>query len=107
VSGSSSQLLWDVAARVPLILKVGSTAYVYRSGGLPLEQVNGSTVLWLQHDQLGSTRLATDSSWTTQATYTFDAYGEPTAVTGTITKPMQYGGHYRKAVPSMDYLQAR
>ena len=66
VSGTTSQFLWDVASAIPLLLKDGSTAYVYGPGGLPLEQINGSTVLWLHHDQLGSTRLVTDTTGASQ-----------------------------------------
>src|SRR5438093_844627 len=49
--------VWDVAGSLPLLLKDGSTAYIYGPGGLPLEQVNTSATYWYHHDQLGSTRL--------------------------------------------------
>ena len=107
VSGTTSQFLWDVASAVPLLLKDGSTTYVYGPGSLPLEQINGSTVLWLHHDQLGSTRLVTDSSGASQATYSFDAYGSLTASTGTITNALQFGGQYRDGESSLYYRRAR
>jgi len=107
VSGSTSQFLWDVGSTLPLLLKDGSTSYVYGPGGLPLEQINGSTVLWLHHDQLGSTRVVTNSSGTSQATYTFDAYGNVTASTGTITNPMRFAGEYNDNESSLYYLRAR
>jgi hypothetical protein len=44
VSGTTSQFLWDVGSGLPLLLKDGSTAYVYDPSGLPLEQIKGSTV---------------------------------------------------------------
>lgn len=47
VSNSTSQFLWDASSTASLRLKDGLTAYVYRPGGLPLEQINGSTTLWL------------------------------------------------------------
>jgi len=62
VSGTTSQFLWDVASAVPLLLKEGATAYVFGPGGLALEQINGSTALWLHHDQLGSCLLYTSPS---------------------------------------------
>jgi RHS repeat-associated protein len=89
------------------LLKEGSTAYVYGLGGLPLEQINGSTVLWLHHDQLGSTRLVTDSTGVGQATYTYDAYGNLAAGTGTITNPLRFAGQYRDGESSLYYLRAR
>jgi RHS repeat-associated protein len=107
VSGTTSQFLWDVAARVPLLLKDGSTSYVYGPGGLPLEQINGSTALWLHHDQLGSTRLVTDNSGTSQATYAFDAYGNLTASTGTITNPLRFAAQYQDNESNLYYLRAR
>ena len=107
VSGTTSQFLWDVASAVPLLLKDGSTAYVYGPGGLPMEQINGSTVLWLHHDQLGSTRLVTDTTGASQATYAFDPYGNITASTGTITNPMRFAGQYRDGESSLYYLRAR
>jgi RHS repeat-associated protein len=107
VSGSTSQFLWDVASALPLLLKDGSTGYVYAPGGLPLEQVTGSSVLWLHHHQLGSTRLVTNGSGSSQATYTFDAYGNLTASTGTITNPIRFAGEYWDAESGMYYLRAR
>jgi RHS repeat-associated protein len=107
VSGSTSQFLWDVASAIPLLLKDGSTAYVYGPGGLPVERINGSTLLWLHHDQLGSTRLVTDSSGSNQATYTYDAYGNLAASTGTVTNPLRFAGQYRDSESSLYYLRAR
>jgi RHS repeat-associated protein len=107
VSGTTSQFLWDVASAVPLLLKDGSTSYVYGPGGLPLEQINTSAVLWLHHDQLGSTRLVTDSAGVGQATYTYDAYGNLAASTGTITNPLRFAGQYRDGESSLYYLRAR
>jgi RHS repeat-associated protein len=107
VSGTTSQFLWDVASAVPLLLKDGSMAYVYGPGGLPLEQINGSAVLWLHHDQLGSTRLVTDSTGASQATYTFDAYGKLTASTGSITNPLRFAGQYWDGESNLYYLRAR
>lgn len=54
VSGSTRQFVWDVALALPALVRDGAAAYVYGAGGSPLEQINGSTVLWIHHDQLGS-----------------------------------------------------
>ena len=107
VSGSTSQFLWDLSAGIPLLLKDAATAYVYGPGGLPLEQINGSTALWLHHDQLGSTRLVTNTAGSSQATYAFDAYGNLTASTGTIANPLRYSGEYRDSESGFYYLRAR
>jgi RHS repeat-associated protein len=107
ISGSTSQFLWNLAGSLPAMTKDGSTAYVNGPGGLPLEQMNGSTVIWLHHDQLGSTRLATDGVGATQATYAFDAYGNLTAASGTISNPFRFAGQYIDAESGLYYLQAR
>jgi RHS repeat-associated protein len=107
VSGTTSQFLWDAGNRLPLLIKDGSTAYVYGPTGLPLEQINGSTPLWMHHDQLGSTRLLTDANGTSQASYTFDAYGNLTASTGTATNPLRFAGQYSDNESGLYYLQAR
>ena len=107
VAGTTSQFLWDTASALPLPLKDGSTGYLYGPGGLPIEQINGSTALWLHHDQLGSTRLITDSIGASQATYSFDPYGNLTASTGTIANPLRFAGDYWDAETGFYYLRAR
>lgn len=108
VNGVAEPFVWDVAGGIPLVLKDGSTGYVYGPGGLPLEQINSSgTVLWYHHDQLGSTRVLTDASGTIAATYTYDAYGNVTAKTGTVSNPFGYAGEYTDAESGMQYLRAR
>jgi len=107
VSGATSQFLWDVAGNLPLLIKDGSVAYLYGPGGLPLEQISGSTAVWLHHDQLGSTRLVTDGTGTNKATYTFDAYGNVTATTGTITNPLRFASQYQDVESGFYFLRVR
>ena len=107
VSGATSQFLWDLAAGVPAVIKDGPTGYVYGPSNLPLEQVNGSTTLWFHQDQLGSTRLVTDNTGTSQATYNVDAYGNLTVITGTIVSPLTFAGQYRDGESGLYYLRAR
>ncbi len=107
VSGATTQFLWDPTAPPSALLEDGPTAYIYGPAGLVLEQVNGSSALWFHHDNLGSTRLVTNSSGTSQATYSFDAYGNLTASTGTITNPIRFAGEYRDPESGYYYLRAR
>jgi len=107
VSGNNSQFLWDVAESLPLLIKDASVAYIYGPGDLPLEQVTGSTARWLHHDQLGTTRLVTDASGTSQATYTFDAYGTLTGSSGTLTNPFRFGGQYFDSDSGLYYVRSR
>jgi len=105
----ASQFLWDVAGSLPLLLKDGSTAYVYGPGGLPLEQVNTSATYWYHHDQIGSTRLITNSTVSTPhpATYTYDPYGGLASITESITNPFRFSGEYQDSESNLYYLRAR
>jgi RHS repeat-associated protein len=104
---STSQFVWDSSSSLPLLLKDGATAYVYGPGGLPLEQVTGATTYYLHHDQLGSTRLLTDATGATQATYSYDPYGKLVAISGSIINPLQFAGQYTDSESGFQYLRAR
>lgn len=103
----TTQYLWDAAGSLPLLVNDGSTNYIYGPGGLPLEQISASTTLWYHHDQLGSTRLVTNSSGLSQATYTYDPYGGLASGTGSITNPLRYSGQYLDSESGFYYLRAR
>ncbi len=93
----------------PFLLSDGTNSYIYGPNNLPIEQVNNSsgTVLYLHHDQLSSTRLLTGSTGKTEATFTYDAYGNTIGTTGTATTPLGYDGQYTSADTGLIYLQAR
>jgi RHS repeat-associated protein len=110
-AGATSQFVWDQSSGLPLLLRDGpstnSTYYVYGPGGVPVEQVNGTTPRFYHHDQLGSTRLITDITGSSQAAYSYDAYGNLTASAGTVTNPLRLGGQYQDAESGFYYLRAR
>lgn len=106
-AGGNTPSVWDLAGSLPLVIKDGTTAYVYGPGGLPLQQINGSTTYWFHHDQIGSTRLITDSTGTAQATYTYDPYGGLASSTGSITNLFRYAGEYRDSESNFYYLRLR
>jgi RHS repeat-associated protein len=107
VGGSSSAAVWDVSRSLPLQIMDGSVAYVYGPGGLPLEQVDGSTVLWYHHDQLGSTRVITDAGGNVRASYRYDPYGDLIASPTSVSNPFLYAGGYRDSESGLYYLRAR
>lgn len=107
ISGTTTQQTWDTSQALPLVLVDGPTNYIYGPTGLPLGQINGSTVLYYQQDQLGSTRAITDSTGTAVGTYTYDPYGKLTASTGSITNPFGYAGQYTDTESGLQYLRAR
>jgi RHS repeat-associated protein len=107
VNASTTNQTWDTAEGLPLIVQDGSTSSVTGAGGLPLEQISGSTVYYFHSDQLGSTRALTDSAGTVQQTYDYDPYGNALAGAGSITNPFQYAGQYVDLESSLYYLRAR
>jgi RHS repeat-associated protein len=108
ISGTTSYLAWDTVEKLPLLLNDGTNSYIYGPDGVPFEQVSSSgTVLYLHHDQQGSTRLLTNSSGAGVGTATYDAYGNETGSTGTSTTPMGYDGQYTNTDTGLVYLRAR
>jgi RHS repeat-associated protein len=106
--GITLRFAWDVSASVPLLLTNGTTSYIYDNLGLPVEQIDAKGApLYYQHDQLGSTRLLTDQSGNTVATYTYDAYGNETSHTGGADTPLRWAGQYQDASTGFYYLRAR
>jgi RHS repeat-associated protein len=107
VGGMTTPFTWDLSNELPLLLEDGTNAYVYGPGGLPLEQVSGSTALWFHHDQLGSTRLLTDTTGNTVGTYAYTPYGSLATASGTASTPLLYTGQYYDTESGMYYLRAR
>jgi RHS repeat-associated protein len=108
-TGSSSQHLTWNQIETPELLSDGTNSYIYGPAGLPIEQINNSTsaVSYLHHDQLGSTRLITNSTGTITGSYTYTPYGTVAANTGSATTPLQYAGQYTDPHTGLQYLQAR
>ena len=109
INGTTSYLTWDMSEELPLLLYDGTNDYVYGPSNLPIEQINNSTgaVLYLHHDQQGSTRLLTSSTGTKEATFTYGPYGGLTGSTGTAATPLGYDGEYTSSDTGLIYLRAR
>src|SRR4029077_2835821 len=108
ISATTSYLTWDMAKDLPLMLNDGSNSYIYGPDDLPVEQISSEgTVLYLHHDQAGSTRLLTGSTGAKEATFTYDAYGNTTGTTGTAKTPLGYDGQYTSSNTGLIYLRAR
>jgi RHS repeat-associated protein len=105
--GTTTQYVWNVAGGLPLLLKDDTTSYIYGPGGLALEQIAGSTISFMHHDQIGSTRLITNSAGSSVETYRYDSYGNLVASTGTITNRLRFAGQYQDGESSLYYLRAR
>jgi len=111
VSGATAQEVWSLTEGLPTILRDGSTNFVTGLRGLPLEQIvtSGRTtsVYYYHQDQIGSTRVITNSKGATTNTYTFDPYGNLTASTGMLANPFRYAGQYFDSESGYYYLRAR
>lgn len=108
ISGTTTNLAWDMTEGLPLILSDETNSYIYGPGGIPVEQVNNSTgtVTYLHHDQQGSTRLLTGSTGTVTGKCTYGAYGTPTCE-GASTTPLGYDGQYTSSDTGLIYMRAR
>jgi RHS repeat-associated protein len=109
IPGTTNYLTWDTAeVELPPILSNATYSFIYGPQG-PVEQINNTTgtVLYLHHDQAGSTRLLTGSTGKTEATFTYGPYGALTGSTGTVTTPLGYDGQYTSSDTGLIYLRAR
>jgi RHS repeat-associated protein len=106
---TTAQFTWDQTRPVPVLLSDGSDSYIYGPNDVPIEQIDDgtNTPTFLHHDQIGSTRLLTDSDGNLAATYTYGAYGATVAKTGTASSPLEYAGQYTDAETGLQYDQAR
>ena len=104
VNGATSQFTWDTAGSTPLLISDGTNSYIYGPSNLPVEEITPSGTYYYHHDQLGSTRVLTDSSGHVANTYTYDPYGNTTATTGTVSNPLTYAGEYTDSETGLLYL---
>jgi len=105
---TTTHLTWDTHAGLPLILSDETNSYVYGPGSIPIEQIQSKgVILYLHHDQQGSTRLLTSATGAIEATTTYDAYGNTTASKGTATTPLGYDAQYTNTDTGLIYLRAR
>jgi RHS repeat-associated protein len=88
--------------------KDGTNSYIYGPVELTIEQINNTTgtVIYLHHDQAGSTRLLTGSTGTVTGKCTYSAYGTLTCE-GTTTTPLGYDAQYTNTDTGLIYLRAR
>lgn len=102
--------LADQALGTPGPLGTAYTSTAPASGSLTTMLVPLKTlpaVLFIDQDQLGSTRLLTDQAGTSVGSFSFDAFGGLVASGGTASTPLLYAGQYRDAESGFYYLRAR
>ncbi len=106
VGSTTEHFVWSHTEPLPMLLADGKNDYVYGPGGIPLEQITGTTVVFLHHDQLGNIRLLTSTTGANIGSYNYDPYGMP-AHTGSTTTPLQYAGQYTDAESKLVYMRSR
>lgn len=81
---------------------------MYGPPATSIEQINNTTgqVLYLHHDQQGSTRLITGSTGKVEGKCSYAAYGTPTCE-GAATTPLGYDGQYTSSDTGLVYLRNR
>ena len=73
----------------------------------PLGLYQGATVSYFHADGLGSITSLTNGSGQLAASYVYDAFGNLTASTGTVTNPFQYTGREFDSETGLYYYRAR
>lgn len=105
---STYKMVWDSTPGLPLMLRLGNDYYVYGPDGLPLEEITSGSVDYLHHDQLGSTRVLTNSSGELTGTYRYGPNGAFWKHTGSAGTLMGFAGQQRmRAATQLIYLRAR
>jgi RHS repeat-associated protein len=109
INGTKTNLTWDTAEPLPVILTDETNSYIYGAENQPIEQISsGGTTLYLHHDQQGSTRLLTNTEGKTETAYTYNPYGTLNASNnGTATTPLRYNAQYTSTDTGLIYLRAR
>jgi RHS repeat-associated protein len=103
-TGLADQILGAAAATGTRVSTYGASANLT---SVVIALAQPPSTLYLHHDQLGSTRMLTDSTGVVRATFTYNPYGTVTASTGYSTAAFLFAGQYRDAATGFYYLRAR
>jgi RHS repeat-associated protein len=110
ISGTTTNLTWDTAESLPIILNDETYSFVYGPGNIAVEQIpeSGET-LYLHHDQQGSVRLLTKGNGEKETAYTYNPYGslKTSTTTAGASTPLRYDGQYTSTDSGLIYLRAR
>ncbi|HXS34631.1 MAG TPA: DUF6531 domain-containing protein [Solirubrobacterales bacterium] len=106
-NASTYPMVWDSTAGLPLLIRAGQNYYIYGPDGLVIERITTGVANYHHHDQLGSTRIMTDSSGAVIGTYRYGPNGALWKQTGTGTQ-MGFAGQFRmNTQKQLIYLRAR
>jgi YD repeat-containing protein len=80
--GNTTSYVWDVAAKVPMMLQDGTSTFVYGLGLISTTDGSANQTYYLK-DGLGNTVALCSGSGALTAAYTYDVYGAVRSHTGT------------------------
>jgi RHS repeat-associated protein len=109
-SAGTSYFVYDGTALVEEVNTAGTAVarYVHSLGvDEPLAMLRGGTTSYFEADGLGSITTLTTKTGTLAATYTYDAFGNVTATTGSVVNPFLYAGREYDAETGLYYDRAR
>ena len=109
-SAGTNIYVYDGANVTQELNGAGSVVAQYTQGyriDEPLALYQGSTTSYFQADGLGSITSLTNPAGTVAASYVYDAFGNLTASTGTISNPFQYTGREFDSETGLYYYRAR
>ncbi len=105
---STYPMVWDSTPGLPLLIRAGQNYYIYGPDGLVIEQITAGVATYHHHDQLGSTRVLTNSKGEVGGTYRYGPNGAIWKHTGTLGTQMGWAGQYRMHTENqLIYLRAR
>jgi RHS repeat-associated protein len=106
-NGLTQTYTWNIVGGLPTMLTDGSYTYVTGPGGLPLEQIAGTTALYYFHDQLGSTRVLSNQDGSVNTSYEYTADGVLKSRVGSASNPFQFAGQYWDSTTGLYAMRAR
>ncbi|MGH9091062.1 MAG: RHS repeat-associated core domain-containing protein [Acidimicrobiales bacterium] len=91
--GVTSQFTWDTEGFTPELVSDGTNDFIYGPNGTLLEQVSPTGTYYVLTDDIGSTRVLTNTSGVVAGTASYSAYGELASSSGQ-TSPIGFAGGY-------------
>jgi RHS repeat-associated protein len=105
VGSATSYFVYDLGAKLPVVLDDGGSQYLYGVGGLLSRVLNGQPYYYLT-DALGSTLAIVNGSGSLQQDYVYDVYGTVIRQDGSLGSEFQFTGQQTDAT-GLQYLRAR
>ena len=112
VNSTNHTFVYDISAGIPAVIQEDGIYYIREPAGELIARLDGPNMSYYHFDQLGSTRLLTNTVGTVTDEYTYDAYGAVLShnrSAGSVDQPYQYVGQSRYYVDNttLTYVKGR